>query len=477
MALMPDQKDSLRAALSAALDHALTFRAADADAPVAAQASHEGLFAKFNLPLADEGLPSEQVIRELIHAAEGGISRNTGGRFYGWVMGGSTPASLAADWLTSAWDQNAGAYAVAPAAAVAEEVAGEWLKDILHLPAEASFALVTGCQMAHTTCLAAARWRLMADRNIDVERNGLAGAPQIRIITSKEAHGTALRAVRLLGLGTANIHSLPSDENGRLTAEVLTAALADKPDAPTIVLLQAGDLNMGAYDDFATLIPIAKAHKAWVHVDGAFGLWAAATPRLAHLVAGCNLADSWATDGHKWLNVPYDSGFAFVRDREAHRGAFAISTSYVEASVGRDQLDWTPEWSRRARGFSAWAVLRELGRNGVAALIERTCAHSHALVTRIGALDGAEMLWKPQINQGLVRFLSPKSAAVGADHDAFTDQVVAAINRSGVALFSNANWRGKRVMRVSVCNWQTSEADVDRVVAGVSEILATLRSE
>lgn len=474
---MSAPNDPLRAALTAALDHALAFRAADADAPVAAQASLEDLRAKFHLPLTAEGHPSEQVTRELIHAAEGGISRNTGGRFYGWVMGGSTPAALAADWLTSTWDQNAGAYAVAPAAAVAEEVAGEWLKDLLHLPAEASFALVTGCQMAHTTCLAAARWRLMASRGVNVERDGLAGAPQIRILTSTEAHGTALRAVRLLGLGTGNIHALPCDDTGRLSPTTLEASLAASPDVPTIVLLQAGDLNIGAYDDFAALIPIARRYNAWVHIDGAFGLWAAATPKLRHLLTGAELADSWATDGHKWLNVPYDSGFAFVRDREAHRGAFAISTSYVESSAGRDQLDWTPEWSRRARGFATWAAIRELGRDGIASLIERTCAHAHALVTRIGALQGAEMLWEPQINQGLVRFLSPKAGATPADHDAFTDQVTAAILRSGVALFSNANWRGRRVMRVSVCNWQTSQEDVDRVVAAVAAILARLRSE
>lgn len=477
---MPAPDDSLRAALSAALEQTLSFRADDADAPVAAHRPYEQLRAQLARPLADDPIPSAEVVHDLIRSVEGGITRNTGPRFFGWVMGGSTPAALAADWLTSAWDQNAGAYAVAPAASIAEEVAGEWLKELLRLPAEASFAFVTGCQMAHAVCLAAARWRLLADRGIDVEADGLAGAPAIRILTSTEAHGTLMRAARLLGLGTKSIELIPCDEHGKLPAAALRDALAARPDAPTIVVLQAGDLLIGAYDDFAALIPIAREYRAWVHVDGAFGLWAAATPKLRHLMAGCELADSWATDGHKWLNVPYDSGYAFVRDREAHRAAFTVKTSYVASSADsaqacRDQMDWNPEFSRRARGFATWAVLRELGRNGVASLIERTCAHCHALVTRIGALEGAEMLAEPQINQGLFRFLSPRPGATASDHDAFTDRVAAAIQASGVALFTNANWRGMRVTRVSVCNWQTTEADVDRVVAGVAAVLKELR--
>lgn len=467
---MPD--NNLRNVLQAAFDHALAYREHADEGPVAPLATVESLRARLNVPLTDDGADSIRILNELVAAVEGGITNNSGGRFFAWVMGGSVPSSLAADWLTSAWDQNAGAYDVAPAAAVAEEVAGEWLKDVLHLPHEASFALVTGCQMAHVTCLSAARHRLLAGRGWDVERDGLFGAPAIRIITSTEAHGTARRAARFLGFGEKSITAIPCGEDGRLPPEALEAAFSNDPHAPTIVLLQAGDLNIGAYDDFAALIPIARRHNAWVHIDGAFGLWVCASEKLRHLARGVELADSWATDGHKWLNVPYDCGYAFIRDVEAHRAAFCYASVYVAASTGRDAIDWTPEWSRRARGFATWAAIRELGRNGIAAMIERTCDHARGLVRGLGALHGAEQLSDPQINQGLVRFLDPRSSATPKDHDAFTDRMTRAINASGIAMFSNTTWRGRRAMRVSVCNWQTTAEDVRRVVESVAGTLA-----
>jgi aromatic-L-amino-acid decarboxylase len=309
------------------------------------------------------------------------------------------------------------------------------------------------------------------------------GAPAIRILSSSERHGSFERAVRLLGFGQSQVKLLPVDDQGRLVAEALEAELKKDTAAPTLVLLQAGDINIGAYDEFDALIPIAKRSGAWVHVDGAFGLWAGASPRLRHLVKGIETADSWATDGHKWLNVPFDSGFAFVSDPEAHRASLSIRASYLtHATDARDQVDWNPEWSRRARGFPTYAALRQLGRDGVAELVERCCRHAHSLTTRIGALPGAEMLWEPTINQGLVRFLDPAadsslhSEEAEAAHDRRTDEVIAAILRTGEAFFGGTTWRGHRAMRISVTNWRTNEAEVERVVNAVAAVLSEDRA-
>jgi glutamate/tyrosine decarboxylase-like PLP-dependent enzyme len=463
---------SYRKPLEAALRLALSHLDSLDRSPVGAHADLQTLRARLDKGLTDEGIPSERVVSELVQDVEGGLVGSAGGRFFGWVIGGSLPAALAADWLTSAWDQNAGHHAPAPAAAVVEEIAGKWLKEILGLPAHASFALVTGCQMAHVTCLAAARQGLLSGRGWDVEKQGLYGAPPIRILASDLRHETFDRAVRLLGLGLDHVSLLPADPQGRLPAYVLQEALARAPSAPTIVLLQAGELNTGAYDSFEPLISLAKKHGAWVHVDGAFGLWAAASPAYRHLLKGADMADSWATDGHKWLNVPYDCGYAFVADPQAHRDAMTYHAAYlVENTEARDPLDWTPEWSRRARAFPTYAALRQLGRKGIAELVERCCQHAHSLVMEIGALPGAEVVAEPIINQGLVRFLDPKAGASDADHDRRTDQVIAEIVAGGEALFGGTTSRGRRVMRVSVCNWQTSEEDVRRVVSAVRKIL------
>jgi glutamate/tyrosine decarboxylase-like PLP-dependent enzyme len=483
---MSEKPPSFHAPLTAAFQHAIDRLAPATDLPVAATADLNTLRKKLTLPLGETGLDATTVIDDLVKAVEGGIIDCAGPRFFGWVIGGSLPAALAADWLTSVWDQNAGMYATSPAAAVVEEVVGTWLKDLLHLPAAASFALVTGCQMAHVTCLLAARHALLAHRGWDVEQEGLAGSPPIRILTSTEKHGSTVRAIRLLGLGEKNILNLATDADGRLREDALIEALESSPSQPTIVVLQAGDLNLGAFDDFANLIPIAKKFGAWVHVDGAFGLWCGASPRLRHLLNGAEGADSWTTDGHKWLNVPFDCGYAFVADSKAHRASLSHRASYLtHASDARDQMDWNPEWSRRARGFASYAALRQLGRQGVADLIERTCDHTHALVTRIGALEGAEMVWEPQINQGLVRFLAPVkdphedpgTGTSATDNDAFTDRVMADILASGEAFFTGTTWHGRRAMRVSVCNWQTSSKDVDRVIACVDKILHAAREK
>jgi glutamate/tyrosine decarboxylase-like PLP-dependent enzyme len=467
-----------RATLERATELALSYLSSLDTAPVAATVSLAELRRRFALPLPDDGTDPVTVIEELARDAEGGLIGSAGGRFFGWVIGGGLPGALAADWLTAAWDQNAGLYACSPVAAVVEEVAGTWLRDVLGLPASASFALVTGCQMAHVTCLAAARHGVLARAGWDLNQNGLAGGPAIRILTSSEVHGTTLRAARLLGFGTRDVVVLPSDEGGRLTPAALRDALAGEAERPTIVVLQAGDVNRGVFDSFPELIALAHEAGAWVHVDGAMGLWCNAVPELRHLLAGAELADSWATDAHKWLNVPYDCGYAFVAHPEHHRAAMEHHASYlVHASDVRDQLDWTPEHSRRARGFATWAALRELGRTGLADLIARCCRQAHEIVTRIGALPNARVMSVPIINQGLVRFFDAQPGASEEDHDRCTDAVMAAINASGEAFFTGTTWRGRRCMRVSVSGWRTTAEDVDRAVAAASRALEERRTQ
>jgi glutamate/tyrosine decarboxylase-like PLP-dependent enzyme len=471
---MRTEASAFQKPLEAALDNALVYLESLDRASVAATVDLATLRNRIGKALPNDGVPPEQVVADLVKDVAGGILGSAGGRFFGWVIGGSVPAALAADWLTSAWDQNSGHHSCGPAAAVVEEVSGKWLKEILGLPAHASFALVTGCQMAHVTCLAAARHAILAKQGWDTEQRGLYGASPIRVVTSDKRHETFDRAIRLLGMGLAQVEYLPADCDGQLPANSLEQALKADSSAPKIVLLQAGDVNTGKYDSFERLIPIAKHYGAWVHVDGAFGLWAAASARYRHLVKGVAEADSWATDGHKWLNVPYDCGYAFVADADAHRASMSSHAAYLtQDGDARDQLDWTPEWSRRARAFPTYAALRQLGRNGVSDLVERCCQHAHSLVMEMGRLPGAEVVSEPVINQGLVRFLDPKPGASDTDHDRRTEEVIAGILASGEAFFGGTTWRGRRAMRVSVSSWFTSEEDVRRVVRAVAEVLAT----
>jgi len=469
-----DLNENFRSLLERTQVHAIDFLNKLDSQSVGATTDTDTLRRRLGLPLGNDGIPAERVIDELVAATEGGHLGSAGGRFFAWVIGGALPSALAADWLTSTWDNNAALYACGPAASVVEEIAGAWVKEVLDLPNTASFAFTTGCQMAHFTCLAAARHALLRDRGWNVELDGLNGAPSIRILASEQRHGSVERALRFLGIGTAALIPLTTDEDARVTADVLSTALKAS-DSPTIVILDAADLNVAAIDPFSELIPIARAAGAWVHIDGAFGLWARASGQHRNKLAGIELAHSWATDAHKWLNTPKDNGIALITDSDAHRAAMGISAVYLtHDEETRDQIDWTPDWTRRARGFAVYAALRELGRAGVADLIDRSCDHAAALASGIAALQGAELVFAPTLNQALVRFLSPKINATEEDDDARTTSVIAAINEEGTAFFSGTVWRGRSAMRISVVNWRTSDADVHATVAAVARVLASM---
>lgn len=439
--------------------------------PVAATVDIETLRKRLVLELENKGVPAEEVVDHLIKATKGGHLGSAGGRFFAWVIGGSIPSALAADWLTSTWDQNAALYACGPAASVIEEVAGEWIKELLDLPKESSFAFTTGCQLAHFTCLASARSAVLRKINWNINEDGLFGAPSIRVFTSSQRHASVDRAIRYLGFGNKSLQSIPTEADGRISPVALKLALENES-GPKILVLNAADLNIAAFDSFEELIPIAKQTGAWVHIDGAFGLFARASQEKRHLTKGIELADSWATDGHKWLNVPFDCGIAIIKDRQSHREAMTISASYIASgSDVRDQIDWNPEWSRRARGIPVYAALRELGKEGVEDLVNRSCHHCHTMVTEIAKLSGAKMLWEPKLNQGLVRFLDPQSDATESDHDIRTNSVISAINSTGDAFFSPTTWNGLRAMRISVVNWRTTSEDVLRAINAVKSVL------
>ena len=399
---------SERRLLERAAAHAADYLEALDDTHVAATATPDELRARLSGPLPDDGLDPERVIDDLVSGVDGGLLDSAGGRFYGWVIGGALPAAVAADFVTTAWDQNAAIVATSPAAAVVEEICGTWLKELLGLPSSASFGIVSGCQMAHVTALAAARHHVLAGCGVDVQRQGLAAGPQIRVLVSEFRHTTIDRALRLLGIGTDAVVEVAAEKSGPIRSDALGEALSRDAVAPTIVCLQAGELNTGAFDPFHEACEIAHAHGAWVHVDGAFGLWAGASTGYRHLVAGVDLADSWATDGHKWLNVPYDVGFVFVADPKPHRDSMTASASYFDpAEAGLDQMNWNPEWSRRSRGFRGLRcdpVARpdRGGRDGDAVLPARCPAHSRDRLpsrcragSRAGDQSGARAIPRP----------------------------------------------------------------------------------
>jgi len=392
-------------------------------------------------------------VTELAAAADPGIVASAGPRYFGFVIGGSTPAALAADWLTSVWDQNAGLHVAGPAAAVIEDIAAGWLLDLLDLPTTASVGFVTGATMANFTCLAAARHAVLAKAGWDVERDGLFGAPPPRVIVGVERHVTIDAALRYLGLGSDRIQLVEVDRQGAMLPDALHAVLA-AGDGPAIVCAQAGNVNTGAIDPLAEICDLAHRQGAWVHVDGAFGLWAAATPALRPLLAGSSSADSWATDAHKWLNVPYDSGLAIVADPQAHAAAMGKAASYLVGGPAgqRDPFTWTPEASRRARGIPIYAMLRALGRTGVADLVDRCCALANRFALRLAAADDVEVLNDVVLNQVLVRF---------AGSDEVTRDVVSRVQADGTCWAGGTTWQGRAAMRISVSNWSTTEADID----------------
>jgi len=412
--------------------------------------------------LGDAPTPPSAVLEELVRRAEPGLVATAGPRYFGFVIGGSLPAATAADVVATGWDQCAFNPVLSPAAAAAEATAGRWLKDLLGIPQTASVGFVTGGQAANTVNLAAARHHVLAEAGWDVERVGLYGAPPVRVVASEERHATIDRSLRLLGFGTAAVEAVPADGNGAIDVRTLERLLETGPDGPAIVCLQAGNVNTGACDDLRAGIEAAHRYGAWVHVDGAFGLWAAASPRTSSQVEGLELADSWACDAHKWLNVPYDSGLVFCSRPDVHAAAASYTASYLVGSGAASGMsDFALESSRRARGFAVWAALRELGRSGVVDLVDRCCALARRFASGLAA-GGAEVGNQVVLNQVLVSF----------GDDERTDRVIEAVQRDGTCWMGGTTWRGRRWMRISVSNWSTTEADVDRSVEAILRLSA-----
>jgi glutamate/tyrosine decarboxylase-like PLP-dependent enzyme len=421
---------------------------------VGARADLDELRSRLDRPLSDGGEDPRAVLEQLARDVEPGLVASAGPRYFGFVIGGALPVAVAADWLTSAWDQNTGGYPPAPALSVIEEVAARWVRELLGLPSGCGIGFVTGCQMAHFTCLAAARHAVLRDAGWDVEADGLQGAPPLRVIAGEQAHVTVGVACRMLGLGQERVRTVSADDQGRMLAAELESVLAEEK-VPTIVCAQAGEINTGAFDPIAAIVDRCRAHGAWCHIDGAFGLWAAVSPKRRALLDGFERADSWATDGHKWLNVPYDCGIAAVADAGAQREAMTSTSAYIPAHDEEVPwgFDWSPEFSRRARGVPLYAALRALGRGGTAELIDRCCDHAQRIAERLRQADGVEVLNDVALNQVLVRF---------ADSDEVTDAVVERVQREGTCWLSGSNFRGRTVMRISIVGWQTTTDDIER---------------
>ncbi|HUQ51725.1 MAG TPA: pyridoxal-dependent decarboxylase [Gammaproteobacteria bacterium] len=405
-----------------------------------------------DVPLQAEPRDAQRVLAELDELVSPATMAMAGPRFFGFVIGGSLPAALAANWLAGAWDQNAGLYSVTPGVAHVEQVVLRWLNDLFGLPAGTTGALVTGATMANFSSLAAARHAVLQRAGWNVEADGLFGAPPVTVIVGEEVHITVLKALGMLGLGRNRVVRVPADSQGRMRASELP-----RISGPTIVCVQAGNVNSGAFDPVAQVCDGVHEGGAWVHVDGAFGLWAKASPRYAHLVHGIERADSWSTDAHKWLNVPYDCGIALVRDPDALAAAMTIQAAYIpHGDAQRNPFDYTPEFSRRARGVDVWAALRSLGRRGLAAMIERDCAAAQRFAERLAAA-GCEILNDVVLNQVLVSFGEPDE----------TQRVIAAVQADGTCWVGGTVWQGRTAMRISVCSWATTEADVDASVAAM----------
>jgi glutamate/tyrosine decarboxylase-like PLP-dependent enzyme len=445
--------------LDRAHEHATRFLRSLPSRPVGAPATRDELLAAIHVPLSEEGEKPSAVLDALAAAVERGLVASAGPRYFGFVIGGSLPVALAADWMTSAWDQNSGLYATSPAASVVEDAVRRWLLELFDLPRTAGVGLVTGGQQANFTALAAARHALLRRAGWNVEEQGLPGSPRVHVVVGAQAHVTILAALRMLGFGTRGVIRVEADEQGRMRPEALERALAPL-DGPVLVCAQAGNVNSGAVDPLRAVCDAAHARGGWVHVDGAFGLWGRACRATRALLDGADLADSWACDAHKWLNVPYDSGIVVVRDSAAHRAAMTVTAEYLEQTDGaaRDPFDWVPEFSRRARGFPIYAALRHLGRRGVDALVERGCARARQFAALLARDPRVRILNDVVLNQVLVRF---------GDDDALTREVVARAQREGTCWMGGTTWHGRAAMRISVSHWATTEADVERSAAAI----------
>ncbi|MTV24053.1 aspartate aminotransferase family protein [Nitriliruptoraceae bacterium ZYF776] len=454
--------DDLRPLLSRTAELAASYLAADLEAPVSRPVDVAALVAALGGPLPEGPSDALEVVETLAREAEPGLVRTNAGRYFGFVEGGVLPAALAADWLASTYDQNPGFHVLSPTSAALETVCQGWLVELLGLPADASVGFTTGAQLANVAGLAAGRGEVLRRVGWDVDADGLHGAPPVTVVVGEERHATIGRALRFLGLGERRVVVVPADEQGRM---VPSAGLRDAiGDGPAIVCAQAGNVNTGASDPFAEICEVAHDAGAWVHVDGAFGLWAATSPSLRDQVAGVELADSWATDGHKWLNVPYDGGFVICADAEAHRRAMSLSASYLaRQDGGRDGTDWTPESSRRARAFAVWAALRSLGRSGVGEMVDRCCALTRRFVDLLAEDASVEVLNDVVLNQALVR--------VGGD-DARTLAVAAEVQRAGAVWLGTTVRRGVTSLRISVSDHATTEADVEVAAAEVRRAIA-----
>jgi len=413
--------------------------------PVAPSAESVAAMRALRTPLPDQETDPAEVVRLLGELGGPATMAISGGRFFGFVIGGCLPAAMAASWLVDTWDQNAGLWVATPVAAELEETAVEWARELLGLPEGIAGGVVTGATVANFTALAAARHFLLERAGWDVEADGLFGAPELRVVVGEEAHPSLLKSLSMLGLGKKRVVQVPVDKQGRMRADALPH-LDDK----TILCLQAGNVNTGSFDPAGAICPEARAAGAWIHVDGAFGLWAAASPRYRHLVKGFELADSWATDAHKWPNLGYDCGLALVQNAGALRAAMGMRAAYLGRGGKREPSDFTPELSRRARGIELWAGLRQLGKAGMAAIVERTCAHAQRFAAGLKAA-GFEVLNEVVLNQVLVSF---------GDADK-TARVIAQVQADGTCWAGPTVWQGKSAMRISVSSWVTTEDDVE----------------
>ena len=444
----------MQALLDDAARRSIRYLAGLADRSVAPTPAAIARLPELGGPLPDLPQAAEETLRLLDEIGSPATVASAGGRYFGFVIGGALPVSVASHWLATAWDQNAALQAPAPATAAVEAIALQWLLELLDLPRTAAGAFVTGATMANFSALAAARHAVLARAGWSVEADGLAGSPPVTVVVGDEAHPTLMKSLGLLGFGRKRLVRVPVDAQGRMRADAFP-----KLDGPAIVCLQAGNVNSGAFDPCDELVPLARAAGAWIHVDGAFGLWAAASPAFAPLVRGLADADSWATDAHKWLNVPYDCGLAFVRDADALRGAMSVSADYLPAGDARNPSDYTPELSRRARGVDVWAALRTLGRAGMAALVDDCCRHARRFASELSAA-GFEVLNEVVLNQVVVSFGTPEE----------TVRAIAALQAEGTCWCGQTRWQGRVAMRISVSSWATTDEDVGRSIEAMVRV-------